>query len=122
MGIFWGNKNKDKEKLALVFDFGSSSVGGALFWTQKSGVPRMVFSTREQIVLEKNINPDRFLFLAIKSLEIVANRIYSMKLGAPETVFCVLSSSWYVSQTRIIKLEKNAPFVFTAELADSLIQ
>ena len=32
------------------------------------------------------------------------------------------SSAWYVSQTRVVHLEKSAPFVFTDKLADSLIQ
>src|SRR6185369_11123152 len=31
-------------------------------------------------------------------------------------------SPWYVSQTRIISLRKNVPFVFTSKLADELVQ
>ena len=120
MGIFWGNQNK--EKLVLVFYIGSSSVGGALFWTEESGVPKIVFSIREPIALEENIEADRLLFLTLKSLEFVASKVYQAGLGAPKEIFCVLSSVWYVSQTRIIRLEKNAPFLFTAKLAGGLIQ
>ncbi|MSU44784.1 hypothetical protein EXS45_01215, partial [Candidatus Nomurabacteria bacterium] len=120
MGIFSGKK--DSGKLVLVFYIGSSSVGGALFWTQKSGIPKIVFSIRESIALEENIEADRFLSVTIKSLEIVANRVHKAGFGTPEEIFCVLSSLWCVSQTRIIKLEKNAPFLFTSKLADDLIQ
>ncbi|MEK7539103.1 MAG: hypothetical protein AAB595_00460 [Patescibacteria group bacterium] len=120
MEIF--SRHKNKGKLALVFYIGSSSVGGALFWAEKSGIPKIVFSVREPIVLEENIEADRFLFLTMKSLEIVANQVYKAGLGAPEEVFCVLSSLWCVSQTRIIRLEKNAPFLFTTKLAFDLIQ
>jgi len=120
MGIF--SRNKEKGKLALVFDIGSSSVGGALFWTESSKVPKIVFSIREPIVLEDTIEADRFLSLTIRSLETVVSRIHMAGIGAPEMIFCVLSSPWYVSQTRIIKLEKNAPFLFTSKLADSLVQ
>lgn len=120
MGIFGGNK--EKGKLVLVFDIGSSSVGGALFLMRDTGIPKIIFSVREPIILEENLNVNRFLALAIKSLKIVTSRIYSAKLGAPKEIFCVLSSPWYVSQTRIIKLEKNAPFIFNSKLADSLIQ
>lgn len=120
MGIF--SRNKKRDKLALVFDIKSSHVGGALFLVPKSGVPKIIFSVREPIVIEKSIEADRFLSLALKSLDIVASRIYASGLGAPEEIFCILSSLLYVSQTRIIELKKNAPFVFTSKLADGLIE
>jgi len=106
----------------LVFDVGSSSVGGALFEVHKSGVPKIIFSVRELIILEEKIDTDRFLFLTLKSLNIVASKICVAGFGRPSNIFCVLSSPWYASQTRIIKLEKNVPFLFTSKLADTLIQ
>jgi cell division ATPase FtsA len=120
MGIFSGSKKKDE--LVLVFNIGSSSVGGALFRAQSSGIPKIIFSIQEPIIIEDKIGIDRLLFLTIRSLEIVVNKIYRAGLGAPERIFCVLSSPWYASQTRIINLKKNTPFVFTAKLADSLVQ
>ncbi len=118
--IFSGAEKK--EELVLVFDIGSSSVGGALFRVQKSGVPRIMFSIREPIILEKEINPERFLAMTTKSLEIIAGKIVARGLGAPKKIFCVLSSPWYASQTRTISMKKNTPFVFNAKLADGLIE
>ncbi len=120
MGIF--SRNKKKDKLVLVFDIKSSHVGGGLFWTQESGIPKIIFSVREPIDIEKNIKADRFLSLILKSLQIVADKVYAAGLPAPEDIFCVLPSLLYVSQTRIIELKKNAPFIFTSKLADNLIQ
>lgn len=114
--------SKKKDELVLVFDIRSSSVGGALFWLQSSGIPKIVFSIREPIVLEKKIDIDRFLSLTAKSLDIVASKIYKSGLGAPSRIFCVLSSPWHASQTRVINLKKNAPFIFTSKLADELIK
>lgn len=120
MAIFsWGKK---KNKLVLVFDIGSSSVGGALFVAQKSGIPKVIFTEHEPIILQKNFDIDKFLSSTIKSLEIVVGKIYKAGLGKPEAVFCVLSSPWHVSQTRVIRFEKNTPFVFTSKLALDLIQ
>ncbi len=119
MGIFSGSENKSK--LVLVFHIGSSSVGGALFWTEKSGVPKLIFSIREPITLEENINAERLLDLTLQTLALVADKVYKAGMGAPKEVFCVLSSLWYVSQTRVIKLEKNVPFILTPKFADSLI-
>lgn len=120
MGIFF--KKKEEKELALIFDIGSSSVAGALFEMQKSGIPKIVLSVREPIIFENKIDADRFLLLTIKSLEAVVSRICMMGIGKPSKIFCILSSPWYASQTRVIKLEKNTPFLFTAKLADSLIQ
>lgn len=120
MGIF--SKSKEKKELTIVFDVGSSSVGGAVFLIQKSGVPKIIYSIRESIPLEDSVDFDRLLSLTSKTLETVANKIDMMRLGAPKKVSCVLSSLWYVSQTRTIRLEKNTLFTFTLKLADSLIQ
>ena len=120
MNIF--SRSKEKDELILVFNVGSLAVGGALFFAQKSGIPKIIFSAREPIPAEEKIDLDRFLSQTIQALEIVANRIYMAKLGAPTKIFCVLSSSWHISQTRIISLKKNTPFIFTAKLADDLIQ
>ena len=120
MSFFGGIKNK--EEVALVFDIGSSSIGGALFLMQKSGIPKIIYSIREPITLENEVNFDRFLILSFKSLEIIVNKICMMGLGAPKKIFCVLSSPWYASQTRTILLKKDTPFVFNSKLADDLIE
>ncbi|MFA6076530.1 MAG: hypothetical protein WC735_00460 [Candidatus Paceibacterota bacterium] len=121
MGIFSRNK-KEKDRLFLVFDIGSSSVGGALFGARGSGIPKIIFSTREPIILQKSLDIDQFLSSTVKSLEIVVGKIYKAGMEKPEEIFCVLSSPWYVSQTRVIKFEKNTPFIFTSKLALGLIQ
>lgn len=120
MGIFSGRRKK--EELVLVFNIGSSSVGGALFFVQSSGIPKIIFSVREPIPIGKKIEVDRFLSLTMQALEIVVSKIYGARLGTPSRIFCVLSSHWCVSQTRVISLKKNSPFIFTEKLADGLIQ
>jgi len=120
MGIF-SNRGKKKE-LILVFNIGSSFVGGALFQKGESGIPRIVFSTREPILVENKIDIDRFLVCTVEALELVANKIFKAGVGAPSKIFCVLSSPWLVSQTRTIIFKKNTPFVFSTKLADDLIQ
>jgi hypothetical protein len=120
MGIFGGNKNKNK--LILVFNIGSSSVDGALFEAQSSGIPKIIFSVREPIKIEEKVEINRFLMSALRSLEVVAHRLFQAGLGAPSQIFCVLSSPWYVFQTRIISFKKNTPFVFNEKLADELVR
>lgn len=119
------SQSKKKEELVMVFDVGSSSVGGALFRVQNSGVPRIMFTVREPVMLEKEIDPDKLLAQVSKSLGVVAKKIHDnglKGLGAPKKIFCVLSSPWYASQTRTASMQKNAPFIFNTKLADSLVQ
>lgn len=120
MGIF-SKSPKKKEELMLVFNIGSSSVGASLFATQDSGIPRMIFSVVEPLPLVEKIDVERFLATALKALDVVACQVECARLGAPSRVFCVLSSPWFMSQTRTIKYKKNSPFVFTEKLADELI-
>lgn len=120
MGIL--PRSKKKDELVLVFDIGSSSVKAALFYMQQSGIPRIITTLREPILLEENISIERFLASTIQALENVAGQMYKKGLGAPERIFCILSSPWHISQTRVIQVQKDIPFVFTSRLADSLIQ
>ncbi|MEK7071530.1 MAG: hypothetical protein AAB943_01175 [Patescibacteria group bacterium] len=120
MGIFSGSK--EKGELVALFDIGSSSVGGALFYLRRSKIPKIIFSWREPITLEKQFNFDKFLSSTIQAFDNVAGKVCQAGLGAPKKFFCVLSSPWYASQTRAIRLEKNTTFVFTAKMADSLIE
>lgn len=120
MDIF--SKSKVGKEIALVFDIGSSSVGGVVFEVEKQGIPKIILSIREPIIIESSVDTDRLLFLTIKALGIIASKICIAGVGKPSKIFCVLSSPWYASQTRVIKLEKNVPFLFTSKLADSLIQ
>jgi cell division ATPase FtsA len=120
MGIFFNKK--DDKKLVLVFDIGSASVGGAVFEVHKSESPKIILSIREPIIFKEKISTDHFLKETIKSLEIVSSIISLSGIGKPSRIFCVLSSPWYASQTRIIKLEKNTPFLFTPKIANDLIE
>ena len=118
---FLQNSKKQKEELAMVFDVGSSSVGGSVFMMTSSGAPRIMCSVREPIELRNDLNLDQFLELTLKTLRDVTGKICMKGLGKPEKVFCVISSPWYASQTRSIHLERNTSFVFNEKLAKSLI-
>jgi len=113
---------KEQQELMLVFDIRSSSVGGALFKVQKSGIPKIIFSVRESVPQEETVNVDKFLLSTMKSLDVVVSKIFKASLGVPKSIFCVLASPWYVSQTRIIHLKKDKPFTFNLALADDLIK
>lgn len=117
----WPFSKLGKEgELVALFDVGSSSVGGALFRMRKSRPPHIVFSFRESIPLQKDFQTDKFFSSTLKTLDGVAEKLARSGKGNPGKFFCAISSPWYGSQTRIIRLAKEAPFVFTSQIADEL--
>ncbi|PIR68400.1 hypothetical protein COU49_01265 [Candidatus Nomurabacteria bacterium CG10_big_fil_rev_8_21_14_0_10_35_16] len=122
MGIFTKRTKAEKSELVAVFDIGSASVGGALFFVQKSGVPKIVFSVREKIIPQPQIDPKNLLTEIRKALNNVARQMAVSNFGAPKKIFCVLSSMWHISHNRVIRIKKNTPFVFTDKLANGLIE
>lgn len=117
-----------KEKVVAIFDIGSGSVGGALVHIPLSsdGVPIIKKSVRTEIKFRdgKDINSDFSSFLdeMISALNETANSIYNKKAGAPSEIVCVFASPWYLSETRVIKMSQDKPFMFTKRLAGELIQ
>jgi len=113
-----------KEKLVAIFDIGSGSVGGAmtLMTESSSGIPTIIGSTRTEITFHNELDFNVFLEDMIVALGKTAESLYNLKLGAPDEIVCVLASPWYLSESRIIKIERTTPFVFSKSFADDLIQ
>lgn len=122
MSIFSLFGAKKQSELALVLDVGSSSVGGALVFLNSGMAPRIIYSIREPILLERETNFERFFNLTLSAVERVAERVSKAGLGSPRKTFVILSSPWYASQTRIITLAKDKPFIFTPKLYEDLVK
>lgn len=116
------SKTENQEELSMVFDIGSSSVGGSLFYIESSGNPRIIYSNREPILINQNLDLQSFFNLTISALGKLVEKIHKENPAKVSKVFCVLSSPWFHSQTRNIKYEKNTPFIFTTKFADELIK
>ncbi|MEJ0002269.1 MAG: hypothetical protein WDN09_03840 [bacterium] len=119
MGFFSAAKKKDE--IALVFDVGSSSVGAALFLMQSSGAPKILFSLREQIPLQEELDFDAYLASTMRAFETVAQKVSVAGKGAPTKIFCTLAGLWTASQTKTVKYKNDMPFIFNKKLADSLM-
>lgn len=121
MGLFTSSK---KEKLIAIFDIGSDSIGGALVEIplRENSLPVILKSVRTEIASRADFNISIFLKDMISNLGKTASLLYDKKAGAPEEIVCVLASPWYLSETRIIKVSKDKPFVFTKRLSDELIE
>jgi len=119
--IFTSHK---KEKIVAIFDIGSGSVGGAIVKipADGSGVPVILKTTRNEIRFHDNFDFNSFMKDMTLALGLSADALLNMKAGAPEEIYCVLASPWYLSETRTVKMTKGKPFLFTKRLASELIQ
>jgi len=111
-----------KGKTIAILDIGSASVGGALVSMKEDGVPEVFFSVREEMVFQGDLNLERFQSSMFHALDRVLNKIEKSGFGAQRKFFCALSSPWYESETKMISVKKDKPFVVTHKILDDLIK
>jgi hypothetical protein len=122
MGFLFSTRKK--ERTVAIFDIGSGSVGGAIVQIplDNNGIPTIVKSVRTEIKTRKDFDSSIFLEDMLFSLNLTADSLYHLKIGAPDEIICVLASPWYLSETRVVKMTRDKPFTFTNRLANELIQ
>lgn len=122
MGFLFSNNKK--EKTLAIFDIGSGSVGGAIVKIpfDETKIPYIIKTVRTDIKPRGDLTFDGFMNNMIVALNKTASSLYQEKLGAPDEIVCVLASPWYISETRVIKVEQDKQFLFNRKLANELIQ
>lgn len=122
MGLF--SSSHTKERLVAIFDIGSGSVGGAIakIPADEKGIPSIIKSARTEITFQDELDFSLFLSDMLEALNKTAEDLYHGKVGAPEEIYCVLSSPWYLSETRTIKMSREHSFLFTKKLGEELFE
>ncbi len=111
-----------KEKIVAILDIGSASVGGALISLNENSSPKVLVSFREDMVFQRDLNLDRFTSSMLVALERVLVKLEKSGEKKPHTFFCILSSPWYESETKIIGIKKDKSFIVTHKILDELIE
>ncbi|MFA6552467.1 MAG: hypothetical protein WCT19_03120, partial [Candidatus Paceibacterota bacterium] len=123
---------KPTEEISMVFDIGSGSVGGAIVKFGQVGVkPKILYSVRESLPFQKEVNADRLMSGMLRALEIVVanleknGMIYlnfsGLRRHKIKKVYCSLSSPWHMSTTKVLSLDKKDPFLVTKDLIEDLL-
>jgi len=110
-----------KEKVFVVFDIGSGSVGGLLVRDSHKKGLEVLASARTDIRFKEDIDSHLFHRSLEEAFKKTTQSLRSKAHEAPDFVFCVLNSLLSVSQTRIIKVNKEKPFDINKKLLDDLI-
>jgi hypothetical protein len=116
-------KSTSGQHFVIIFDIGSSSVGGSFVSIGEGKTPEIIFATRRDIPFQEKLNFPRFLDLMVKTLEEMFVTMQKAGGGVKITqAFCVLASPWYASQTRLMRYNQQEPFVVTEKGLGKLIQ
>lgn len=128
MFSFFSSKKTD---LGIIFDIGTSSVGAALVKFDLGKAPHIVFTVREMMTFQENVDPIKLFGFMLDALVrtntlIARDGVAHLKFtehGAlyVRKVFFIFSSPWAASETKIIALHKEEPFMVTSELVRELL-
>lgn len=124
-------RENTEQEVDLILDVGNGSVAGALVLFKKGLAPKIIFSKRLPISLSRKPEKEELSTLVIHILEEVVTSIAKdglaemQSLGIKEKVrhtFCVLSSPWYASKTKILKIENPDPIFINKNFVDDLLK
>jgi len=122
MSIF--SRDLVKKAPIVIFDIGSTSVGGALvdIGDGHKSIPTLIWAERRYVPLGEHLNSDRLVSSIKKVTKEIAEHMAKHTTKHPLRVYCVLSSPWYVSQTREAKFDSLKPVLVTKKLVDQIVK
>jgi hypothetical protein len=102
--------------IVAVFDIGNGVVSGALVEMIPRQKPVILTAFSEEINVTPKSAFGEFFGETNKAIEKVGALLLNTKIGAPVKTYCFLSTPWYAGQTRVVKMSKSVPFVFTKKI------
>ncbi|MDD5050207.1 MAG: hypothetical protein PHV93_00500 [Candidatus Pacebacteria bacterium] len=122
---------KPEQEISVLFDISSRSVGGALLKLSRHEKPKILYTARLPILFRRTPDPRELVTSTIAALTKVVEAIDTegiahltfteFKDHKVKEIFLVFSSPWYISQTKIARLEKEKPFVFTESMLKGML-
>ncbi len=122
---------KSEEDVVAVFDIGNGSIGAALVKLTKDKPPHILYTHREPLTFLPHVTSSRLLDNMLRLMRVVAHRVQQEGLPKLKSLnehfsikhaHCVFSSPWYVSQSRVVKLQQDKPFVITQNIIDEMLK
>ena len=118
-------------ELFIIFDVGSSSLGGALVALRKKHNPEVLYSARISFPVSERPDSQKILLAATSTLKELLSQIEKEALSAVHScsgvfaavknVICVFASPWYLSQTKTVRTKWDTPTVFSKHFIDEVI-
>src|SRR5205823_599360 len=97
-----------------------------------SSTPTILYTHREPLTFQTHVTSKRLLDAMLKLLGDVALHLqkeglvhlHKTLLGTPtiKNVFCVFSSPWYISQTKVVRISEEKSFQVTQAYVDQIVR
>jgi len=119
------------DEVALVLDISSGYVEGAIVQFAEAKPPHILYTAKISIPFMEEKNSLRLKTELFKALDETVAKV--QREGLPHlkftalgrhsirTVYCILSSPWYISQTKIVKIEKEKQISVTPSFLETLV-
>lgn len=124
---FFG-KSQPEEDLCLVIDLGNGSVSSSLVLFKKGLKPQTFCTTRIPVEIDEKPSSSELERVVLLYLDKAIEKVNRLKLTRVEIknkkiekVFVAISSPWFVSRERIIKIEDNKSFFITRKLLKEIL-
>lgn len=113
---------KPKHTSLVIIDVGSSSVGVGLAQVSAGAKPHIAWAAREEMVFQTELNFSRFFSSMLDALDRCLERLEKESNDIPKSFVVSFASPWYVSQTRMVTVERDTPFTVTEKGIRTLIE
>lgn len=122
--------NNSRDGVSVVIHISNDSIGGSLVRLDY-GKPHILFTTREYIDFDHSFDSAKLIELIVRLLKKVCTTLEkegrahfafpSHRREHLSRLYCVLSSPWYLSETKVVKVSKKTDFLVTPRLVEDVI-
>lgn len=120
---------KSTKEISLIFNVGNDNISSTLVELRKNNKPHIFYTRKEHINFDHDITSSKLVVLISELIRKVSERVE--KEGLPKlgkgshkisTIYCVLSSPWYLAETKVIRITREKEQIVTKKFLDEIIQ
>lgn len=119
-----------EQKLSVVLDIGSASIGGSLVLFDKKQIPQILYTTRVPLPITEDLGESELTRLMAKTLRKVFGDIskiglkrlnfLKMKGKRVDSIHCVFASPWFMAETKTERVNKS--ITLTPDYINNLVK
>ncbi len=115
--------DKKNKRHIVMFDIRTSSIGAFAFKKESGKLPEVLAFSKIPLRLLDAPGSSSMENSVLKTFEDTSKALTSsFKDVIPDMIFVVLSSPWFQSQTRSVKISRESPFIVTQKFLDDIIR
>lgn len=119
-----------EEETVLVLDMGSGSVASGIAVLSKKNRPKVMYTSRFPIAITEKPKAEKLFSMILFSMKDALGHaldegkmFYAKGITKKVShVFCIVTSPWHISRTKVLVVEKPTPFLVSKKYIDDLVK